>query len=158
MYKNYILCILIGVGISTVIIGTVALAQLCLNRQRRFQHRQLINQQLMQDGKQDLFHIIGDGRLAQVRHIISNSGMGKIPQNLRKPCGCLNASNETYEYCSAHQPMLQTSSTDSSRLTSASHSRNSSTGSTLPFVNHSDEEVENRKSLLDPETKLPNTS
>jgi len=50
----------------------------------------------------------------------------------------------------------QATSTDSSRLTSASHSRNSSTGSTPPFVNHTDEDVENRQTLLDPVTKLPN--
>jgi hypothetical protein len=43
------------------------------------------------------------------------------------------------------------SSTDSSRLTSASHSRNSSTGSTPPFVNCGDEEdgdEDNRRALL----------
>jgi hypothetical protein len=157
LYKNYLLCVLLGLGSATLVIGMIALAQLCLNRHRRFKHRLLVNQQLAQDGKQDLFHIIGDGRLAQVRHIISSAGNARIPANLRNPCGCFYAGHGTHSFCSAHQPMLLTSSTDSSRLTSASHSRNSSTGSTPPFVNQ-EEDIENRKSLLDPETKKPNTA
>lgn len=49
----------------------------------------------------------------------------------------------------------QAASTDSSRLASANHSRNSSTGSTLPFIGQ--EDVENRQTLLNPVTKLPNS-
>jgi len=159
-YKNYLLCILLGIGLATFFIGIVALAQFCLNRHRRHRHRQLVNQKLCQNGKQDLFHIIGDCRLAQVRQIINQScsaGGAKIPANLRNTCGCFYT-NGMPSFCSSHQPMLssQATSTDSSRLTSASHSRNSSTGSTPPFVNHTDEDVENRQTLLDPVTKLPN--
>lgn len=157
IYKNYLLCVLLGLGAATVIVGIVAAAQLCLNRHRRH-HQQLINQQLVQSGKHELFSILGDSRFAQMKQLMHSTGMPKLPQNLRHACGCSYGNNGAdHVYCSAHQPMLPSSS-DSSRLTSASHSRNSSTGSTPPFVNHSDEDVENRKSLLDPDTKLPNTS
>ena len=100
-----------GLGAATLVIGMIAIAQLCLNRHRRYQHRALINQQLCQNGKQhDLHFIIGDGRFAHVRQIIQQgcaaAGSHRIPDNLRHKCGCLFSGNENGSQC-AHQPMLE---------------------------------------------------
>ena len=99
---------LTGLGAATLVIGLIAIAQLCLNKHRRYQHRVLINQQLCQNGKQELLHFIGDGRFATVRKNFQQQFAtgARIPDNLRYNCGCLFAGNENGSQC-AHQPMLE---------------------------------------------------
>ena len=107
IYKNYVLCTLIGLAVSAFVVGAVSAVSLCFDRRKRAR----------------------DERIANVakNFIIRPAQMGLGGRN-----GDL----------SQQVPMLLPSGTDSgltttesSRITSASHSRNASDGSNIPIVN-----------------------
>jgi len=150
IYKNYLLCVMMGLCVATLVLFLICLTQLILNRQRRRTLRRQLNIKLAaSDDHNDFLHVHGDGKLLQVCNILRDTCSAKV--QLRHPqLSKLNGSFSSIPIMES-----QTASTDSSRLVSASHSRNSSTGSTLPFVNQ--EDVENKQTLLHPKTKQPNS-
>ncbi len=163
-----------GLCVATLVLFLICLTQLILNRQRRRTLRRQLNIKLAaSDDHNDFLHVHvcytatsigsnpewktfilkllfqGDGKLLQVCNILRDTCSAKV--QLRHPqLSKLNGSFSSIPIMES-----QTASTDSSRLVSASHSRNSSTGSTLPFVNQ--EDVENKQTLLHPKTKQPNS-
>eukprot|EP00095_Tigriopus_kingsejongensis_P008744 maker-scaffold92_size382268-snap-gene-1.19 protein:Tk08744 transcript:maker-scaffold92_size382268-snap-gene-1.19-mRNA-1 annotation:"scavenger receptor class b member 1" len=102
LYKNYVLCVLLGMITTTTVIGLIALIRLALNRRaRRFSDDDIFN--------------------------VRQTAEKMIPQ--------YHGMSET------HMPMLASSSgldsglvsSEGSRMTSASHSRNTSAGSASTF-------------------------
>jgi len=131
LYKNYVLCTLFGLFAATLLISSIVLVRLCVNKQRKTK----------------------DNALSNIRSIL------KTPHGAMSHC----------HSCSASQPMLPKSaadvrcesgfiSTESSRLSTASHSRNTSTGSSTSFQQINPANIEEGLRLLldDPNRTLPN--
>eukprot|EP00096_Caligus_rogercresseyi_P010603 TRINITY_DN3930_c0_g1_i1.p1 TRINITY_DN3930_c0_g1~~TRINITY_DN3930_c0_g1_i1.p1 ORF type:complete len:633 (-),score=188.22 TRINITY_DN3930_c0_g1_i1:556-2454(-) len=111
IYKNYIFCIFLGLCASTLIIVIVALIRFALNKS--LSHNASGNNRRRQTLSSDMIHTR--------ETLIRNIGAQLSSQQARK---CHEDG--------ARDPMLPSSgyaSSESSRLTSANHSRNSSTGS-----------------------------
>lgn len=94
-WKSYLLCVLLGVSLCILLIGSVAAVRLCADARRRRSER----------------------ALQAVRALLTDGGKGAADRAAADgddPAG---------------QPMLGGSTADSSRATTATHSRNTSTGS-----------------------------
>jgi len=140
IYKNYILCILLGLGISTLFISVVAGIRLCLNKRNATKFSSTFddiycssasladvtyNQRKLRGFTGDL----ADERMLQnVKHMLNE----RIPQH----SSIIRVKNGHGNHIEAAQRLLAgdsqltsaATSTESSRISSASHSRNSSTG------------------------------
>lgn len=146
IYKNYIFCIFLGMGVSTLIITIVAMVRLILNKRCRCNR---------------------ESTLVQVRSILHEGG------HLGGGGGGGGGQKEA-EDDGVSAPMLPdtssdyTTSTESSRVTTANHSRNSSTGSSPNYsavvnfdgkkqsstsIPESYSNVKRLKKLLDPKSK-----
>jgi hypothetical protein len=134
IYKNYVLCTLFGLFAATLLISSIVLVRLCINKHRK--------------------RSVKENALSNIRNIL------KHPHH---------ATMSHCHSCSASQPMLPKSagdvrcesgfiSTESSRLSTASHSRNTSTGSSTSFQHVHPVNVEEGLRLLldDPDRTLPN--
>jgi len=110
-YKSYILFILLGVTICTMIVGFITMATVCMNAKTKRRNRKYMQNVAAEFGPDKLRGLIPP-----------------IP------------ATTTFKKGHAHNPsqgsgkFLLASSEDSSRQSSANHSRNSSNGSTPPFM------------------------
>jgi hypothetical protein len=138
IYKNYILCILFGLGISTIFISVIAGVRLCLNKRnaRKFSSSSFDDIHYSSASIADITYnprklggFVGD--LADERMLQNVKSMlsERIPQH----SSIIRVKNGNSNQIEAAQQLLSgdtsaESSTDSSRISSASHSRNSSSG------------------------------
>lgn len=130
LYKNYILCVLVGLTISTLFIALVAITRICLNIKNKR---------------------MNETNLSTVRETARN-----LLQNQGHHC---HNSRPCFDDSSATQPMLPPSSTSclssaststvTTATSSASHSRNTSAGSASTFVGPC-EQAEKLRLILDP--------
>lgn len=140
IYKNYILCILLGLGISTLFISVIAGIRLCLNKRNSRKFSSTFEDIYCSSAsiadvtynQRKLGGFPGDfneeGMLQNVKNILNE----RIPQHH----SIIRVKNNQGNHIEAAQKLLAgdsqltsaDASTDSSRISSASHSRNSSTG------------------------------
>lgn len=129
LYKDYILCVLVGLTISTLFISLVSLTRICLNMKNKR---------------------MNETKLSTVRETARNLLQNQGHHSHHHPC---------YDDSSATQPMLPPSSSSclssastsavTTAASSASHSRNTSAGSASTFVGPS-EQAEKLRLILDP--------
>ncbi len=118
-YKNYVLCTLIGLMLSTFVIGAVAVVRLCLDRHSTSRRERAL---------MEVAQKFADN-MPQVGHAGANGHHHHHHQTAAA------YSDETCE------PMLGSSgfqsgvtTAESSRVTTATHSRNASDGSSIPVA------------------------
>ena len=117
-YKNYLLCILVGIVFALIVIGSVALIRVCADHRSRHRREEAIRE--VASKLLDMPHMNG------VAVVVGGAG-----QN-----GPNNGGGPTAHLEEALQPMLDSSgfaseatTAEGSRATTATHSRNASEGS-----------------------------
>ena len=117
LYKNYLLCILVGIIFALIVIGSVALIRVCADHRSRHRREETIRE--VASKLLDMPHMHGGGPNG-------HPGQHGVPTHL-------SAYAEE-----ALQPMLDSSgfasgatTADGSRVTTATHSRNASDGSAI---------------------------
>ena len=117
LYKNYLLCILVGIIFALIVIGSVALIRVCADHRSRHRREETIRE--VASKLLDMPHMHGGGPNG-------HPGQHGVPTHL-------SAYAEE-----ALQPMLDSSgfasgatTAEGSRVTTATHSRNASDGSNL---------------------------